>query len=73
MQACITPTCTLTRSPSRVQFYASVFQSIAATEARFHAEIAKVDEEFAVMMDKLAAYAATGIHSTKKERSIDPT
>ena len=27
---------------SRVQFYASVFQSIAATESKFHAEMTKV-------------------------------
>lgn len=56
---------------SRIQFYASVFQSIAATEARFHGEVAKVEEEFAGVMDTLAVEAATGIHSTKKERTVD--
>ena len=38
---------------------------------RFHAEVAKVEEEFAGVMDCLAVEAATGIHSTKKERTVD--
>ena len=58
---------------SRIQFYASIFQSIAATEARFHSEIAKVDEDFAGLMDGLASEAATAIHTTKKERALDST
>ena len=41
--------------------------------ARFHAEVAKVEEEFAGVMDCLAVEAATGIHSTKKERTVDTT
>jgi hypothetical protein len=58
---------------SRIQFYASIFQSLAATEARFHSEVAKVDEEFAGLMDGLANEAATAIHTTKKERTLDST
>lgn len=58
---------------SRIQFYASIFQSLAATEARFHSEVAKVDEEFAGLMDGLASEAATAIHTTKKERTLDST
>lgn len=58
---------------SRIQFYASIFQSLAATEARFHSEIAKVDEEYAGLMDGLASEAATAIHTTKKERTLDST
>ncbi|CAI8001055.1 Myc box-dependent-interacting protein 1 [Geodia barretti] len=54
---------------SRIQFYAQIFQSIAAAEARFHAEITKIDEDLARVMDGLAAEAATGIHSTKKQRN----
>ena len=38
---------------------------------RFHSEVAKVEEEFAGVMDTLAVEAATGIHSTKKERTVD--
>ena len=38
---------------------------------RFHSEVAKVEEEFAGVMDALAVEAATGIHSTKKERTVD--
>ena len=38
---------------------------------RFHGEVAKVEEEFAGVMDALAVEAATGIHSTKKERTVD--
>ena len=38
---------------------------------RFHSEVAKVEEEFAEVMDALAVEAATGIHSTKKERTVD--
>ena len=41
--------------------------------SRFHAEVAKVEEEFAGVMDALAVEAATGIHSTKKERTMDTT
>ena len=58
---------------SRIQFYASIFQSLAATEARFHSEMSKVDEEFAGLMDGLANEAATAIHTTKKERTLDST
>ena len=58
---------------SRIQFYASIFQSLAATEARFHAEMTKVDEDFAAVMDGLASEAATAIHTTKKERTLDST
>ena len=29
----------------------------------------QIDEELAVVMDKLASESATGIHSTKKQRS----
>ena len=38
---------------------------------RFHAEVAKIEEAFASVMDGLAVEAATGIHSTKKERTVD--
>ena len=38
---------------------------------RFHSEVAKVEEDFASVMDALAVEAATGIHSTKKERTVD--
>ena len=31
----------------------------------------QIDEQFSVMMDSLAVEAATGVHSTKKERSVD--
>ncbi|XP_064397802.1 myc box-dependent-interacting protein 1-like [Halichondria panicea] len=55
---------------SRIQFYASLIQSIATTEAKFDSEIAKVNEELADLMDSTASQAATGMHSTKRERSI---
>jgi len=58
---------------SRIQFYASVFQSLAATQAKFHSEMTKVDEDFANLMDGLASEAATAIHTTKKERTLDST
>nr|CAC83970.1 putative aggregation factor [Geodia cydonium] len=54
---------------SRIQFYGQIFQSIAAAETRFHAEISKVDEDLARVMDGLASEAATGVHSTKKQRN----
>lgn len=56
---------------SRIQFYASVFQTLASTEHHFHTEVAKLDESLALMMDGLASEAATGTHSTKKERGVD--
>ncbi len=59
-----------THTHSRIQFYASLIQSIATTEGKFDSEIAKVDEELADLMDSTASQAATGMHSTKRERSI---
>lgn len=58
---------------SRIQFYASIFQSLASNEALFHSEMTKVDEDLAGIMDSLAIEAATAIHTTKKERTLDST
>ena len=44
---------------------------LVSLSSRYHAEVAKVEEEFAGVMDGLAVEAATGIHSTKKERTMD--
>lgn len=55
---------------SRIQFYAQIFQSIAASEAKFHTEVSKIDEDLAIVMDGLASQAATGVHSTKKQRNV---
>ena len=64
----------LSLSPySRIQFYASIFQSLASNEALFHSEVTKVDEDLAGIMDSLAIEAATAIHTTKKERTLDST
>lgn len=56
---------------SRISFYATVFHSIASNSVHFHQEIAKVDEQWSSVMERLLEEGKSNVHTSKRERPVD--